>query len=197
MLALLCSKTHSLFEKKTPEAAAHRSTGLLSKTVGFLVKTRSFLRGGETAGGRRAQKYRAFCHKSVLLTQQTFLFVFFLGGKRRRPPCAGAQDFCQQKCGFCSKNIIWGGGNAGGRRAQEHRAFVKKVWFLLKHVFFVGGKNAGGRHAQEHRTFAKKREVSAKQTCCLSRNHICLTKVLCSCARRPPACLFFSKNKVC
>ena len=66
---------HVLFvwEKKTPEAAAHRRTGLFVIQVCVLQKKYSFLRKNN-AGGRRAPKNRAFCHKSVCFAQRVLFF---------------------------------------------------------------------------------------------------------------------------
>ncbi len=96
--------------RKPPEAAAHRSTGLLSKTNVASAQTPLFffVCWGGDAGGRRAQEYRTFVKKSAVSAQKTLFY--------------------------------WGNKNAGGHRAQEHRTFVKKVRLLLENIL-VGRTN--------------------------------------------------------
>ncbi len=69
-------------EKKTPEAAAHRRTWFLSHNVIFVAQTVLFFGEQKNAGGRRAPKNRALCHKSVF-PQTVFLFEKKNAGGRR------------------------------------------------------------------------------------------------------------------
>ena len=97
--ALVLNKTCFFDKAKTPEAATHRSTGLLSKNVASCQHI--YFCEKQNAGGRRAQEHRTFVKMWFLV--KTLLFI--LENKRRRQPRTGAQDFCK-KCGSQANDII-------------------------------------------------------------------------------------------
>ncbi len=63
-------KVFFLGEKKPPEAAAHRRTGLFVIKKCFLFKKCSFL----VEKNRRGPKNRAFCHKNAFSAQKVLFF---------------------------------------------------------------------------------------------------------------------------
>ncbi len=134
----------------------------------FLGFGRSFFKktlfwGGKNAGGRRAQKYRAFGHKSLFFTKQRSFF-FWGGGTRRGPPRTEEQGFFVTKVRFLLNQRVFLFVGAGGKppEAAAHRStglLVTKVSFLLKKRSFWGEKNAGGRRDQKYRAFGYKSEL--------------------------------------
>ncbi len=80
----------------------------------------------KNAGGRRAQEHRSFVKKSAVSAQASF----FSGEKGRwRPPCTGAQDFCQKNVVSGNKNTLF----LGEKKTPEAAAH-KSTRLLSKHI---------------------------------------------------------------
>ncbi len=132
MGAPFSKKRSFLVEKNRRRPLRTQVQGFWSQKFVFYLKS-ALLGGEKNAGGRRAQKYRAFGYKSELFTQKALFF-----GEKKTPEAAATRStgllvtkvsFLLKQCSFLGEK------NTGGRRAQKHTTFVKLMVF--KKLAFV------------------------------------------------------------